>query len=150
MKVIIVGGVAGGASCAPRLRRLDEKTEILLVECGPYVSYANWVLPNNADGTVTTEAYDKRSGMAAYTGCQRSDSWRAQHPAAGTPRAPGRTPSRPRDSRHLPCRQRANYATRILLQKGRKARTISGGRMSRAMHITMRSRTRSASAMVRG
>ena len=35
MKVIIVGGVAGGASCAARLRRLDEKAEILLVERGP-------------------------------------------------------------------------------------------------------------------
>ena len=41
MKVIIVGGVAGGASCAARLRRLDEKAEILMVERGPYVSYAN-------------------------------------------------------------------------------------------------------------
>ena len=35
MKVIIVGGVAGGASCAARLRRLDEKVEILMVERGP-------------------------------------------------------------------------------------------------------------------
>jgi len=41
MKVIIVGGVAGGASCAARLRRLDEKAEIIMVEKGPYVSYAN-------------------------------------------------------------------------------------------------------------
>ena len=37
MKVIIVGGVAGGASCAARLRRLDEKAEILMVERGPYL-----------------------------------------------------------------------------------------------------------------
>ena len=41
----IVGGVAGGASCAARLRRLDEKAEILMVERGPYVSYANCRLP---------------------------------------------------------------------------------------------------------
>jgi len=34
MKVIIIGGVAGGASCAARLRRLDEKAEILMVERG--------------------------------------------------------------------------------------------------------------------
>jgi NADPH-dependent 2,4-dienoyl-CoA reductase/sulfur reductase-like enzyme len=34
MKVVIVGGVAGGASCAARLRRLDEKAEILMVERG--------------------------------------------------------------------------------------------------------------------
>ena len=45
MKVIIVGGVAGGASCAARLRRLDEKAEIIMVERGPYVSYANCGLP---------------------------------------------------------------------------------------------------------
>ncbi|MGB5037152.1 MAG: FAD-dependent oxidoreductase [Blastocatellia bacterium] len=45
MKVIIVGGVAGGASCAARLRRLDEKAEIIMVEKGPYVSYANCGLP---------------------------------------------------------------------------------------------------------
>ena len=37
MKVIIVGGVAGGASCAARLRRLDEKAEIVMVERGPYL-----------------------------------------------------------------------------------------------------------------
>jgi NADPH-dependent 2,4-dienoyl-CoA reductase/sulfur reductase-like enzyme len=41
MKVIIIGGVAGGASCAARLRRLDENAEIVMVERGPYVSYAN-------------------------------------------------------------------------------------------------------------
>ncbi len=45
MKVIIVGGVAGGASCAARLRRLDEKAKILMVERGPHVSYANCGLP---------------------------------------------------------------------------------------------------------
>ena len=45
MKVIIVGGVAGGASCAARLRRLDEKAEIIMVERGPHVSYANCGLP---------------------------------------------------------------------------------------------------------
>lgn len=45
MKVIIVGGVAGGASCAARLRRLDEKVEIIMVERGPHVSYANCGLP---------------------------------------------------------------------------------------------------------
>ena len=38
IKVVIVGGVAGGASCAARLRRLDENAEIIMVEKGPYVS----------------------------------------------------------------------------------------------------------------
>ncbi|MBP1778229.1 MAG: FAD-dependent pyridine nucleotide-disulfide oxidoreductase [candidate division NC10 bacterium] len=49
-KVIIVGGVAGGASCAARLRRLDEKAEILMVERGPYVSCANGGLPYHVGG----------------------------------------------------------------------------------------------------
>ena len=46
MKVIIVGGVAGGASCAARLRRLDENAEIIMVERGPDVSSANRGLPD--------------------------------------------------------------------------------------------------------
>jgi len=44
-KVLIVGGVAGGASCAARLRRLDESAEIILFERGEYISYANCGLP---------------------------------------------------------------------------------------------------------
>lgn len=44
-KVVIVGGVAGGASTAARLRRLEEFTEIILLEKGPYVSFANCGLP---------------------------------------------------------------------------------------------------------
>ena len=56
MKVIIVGGVAGGASCAARLRRLDEKAEILMVERGPYVSYANCGLPYHVSGVIAEES----------------------------------------------------------------------------------------------
>jgi NADPH-dependent 2,4-dienoyl-CoA reductase/sulfur reductase-like enzyme/rhodanese-related sulfurtransferase len=56
MKVIIVGGVAGGASCAARLRRLNEKAEILMVERGPYVSYANCGLPYHVGGAIEKEA----------------------------------------------------------------------------------------------
>jgi NADPH-dependent 2,4-dienoyl-CoA reductase/sulfur reductase-like enzyme/rhodanese-related sulfurtransferase len=56
MKVIIVGGVAGGASCAARLRRLDEKAEILMVERGPYVSYANCGLPYHISGVIAKES----------------------------------------------------------------------------------------------
>jgi NADPH-dependent 2,4-dienoyl-CoA reductase/sulfur reductase-like enzyme/rhodanese-related sulfurtransferase len=56
MKVIIVGGVAGGASCAARLRRLDEKAEIIMVERGPYVSYANCGLPYHIGGVIEKEA----------------------------------------------------------------------------------------------
>jgi len=56
MKVIIVGGVAGGASCAARLRRLDEKAEIVMVERGPYVSYANCGLPYHVSGVIPKES----------------------------------------------------------------------------------------------
>lgn len=45
MKVVIIGGVAGGASAAARLRRLDESAEIILVEKGGHISYANCGLP---------------------------------------------------------------------------------------------------------
>lgn len=44
-KVVIIGGVAGGASCAARLRRLDEEANIILLERGKYISYANCGLP---------------------------------------------------------------------------------------------------------
>jgi hypothetical protein len=44
-RVLIVGGVAGGASCAGRLRRLDESIEIVMIDRGPYVSFANCGLP---------------------------------------------------------------------------------------------------------
>jgi NADPH-dependent 2,4-dienoyl-CoA reductase/sulfur reductase-like enzyme/peroxiredoxin family protein/rhodanese-related sulfurtransferase/TusA-related sulfurtransferase len=45
MKVIIIGGVAGGASTAARLRRMDEQAEIIMLERGPYISFANCGLP---------------------------------------------------------------------------------------------------------
>ena len=44
-KIVIIGGVAGGATAAARLRRLDEKAEIILMERGDYISYANCGLP---------------------------------------------------------------------------------------------------------
>lgn len=51
-KVCIVGGVAGGASCATRLRRLDEGAEIILFERGDYVSFANCGLPYHIGGVI--------------------------------------------------------------------------------------------------
>jgi NADPH-dependent 2,4-dienoyl-CoA reductase/sulfur reductase-like enzyme/rhodanese-related sulfurtransferase len=56
MRVIIIGGVAGGASCAARLRRLDETAEILMVERGPYVSYANCGLPYHVGNVIEKES----------------------------------------------------------------------------------------------
>ena len=48
MKVVIIGGVAGGASAAARLRRLDERAEIVVLERTGYMSYANCGLPERA------------------------------------------------------------------------------------------------------
>lgn len=52
MKVLIVGGVAGGASAAARLRRNDEHAEIILFERGDYISYANCGLPYYIGGVI--------------------------------------------------------------------------------------------------
>lgn len=51
-KVVIIGGVAGGASCAARLRRLDETAEIIMLERGGYVSYANCGLPYHVSDVI--------------------------------------------------------------------------------------------------
>ncbi|WP_423408225.1 CoA-disulfide reductase [Heyndrickxia sp. MSNUG] len=51
-KVVIVGGVAGGATTAARLRRLDEKTEIVMIERGEYISFANCGLPYYIGGAI--------------------------------------------------------------------------------------------------
>ena len=56
MKVIIVGGVAGGASCAARLRRLDENAEIVVFEKSGFVSYANCGLPYYVGGTIAEKS----------------------------------------------------------------------------------------------
>lgn len=52
MRYVIIGGVAGGASVAARLRRLDEKAEIVLFEKGAYISYANCGLPYYIGGVI--------------------------------------------------------------------------------------------------
>ena len=52
MKIVIVGGVAGGATAAARLRRLDEKAEIVVFERSGYVSYANCGLPYYIGGII--------------------------------------------------------------------------------------------------
>ena len=79
MKVIVVGGVAGGASCAARLRRLDESAQIVMVERGPYVSYANCGLPYHISGVIEKEAsllisnvqtFRSMFGIDARTNCE--------------------------------------------------------------------------------
>ena len=53
MKIVIVGGVAGGATAAARLRRLDEQAEIIVFERSGYISYANCGLPYYIGGVIT-------------------------------------------------------------------------------------------------
>ena len=56
MKVVIVGGVAGGATAAARLRRLDENAQVVMIERSGYVSYANCGLPYYIGGAITDRA----------------------------------------------------------------------------------------------
>jgi NADPH-dependent 2,4-dienoyl-CoA reductase/sulfur reductase-like enzyme/peroxiredoxin family protein/TusA-related sulfurtransferase/rhodanese-related sulfurtransferase len=52
MKIVIIGGVAGGATAAARLRRIDEKSEIIMVERNDYISFANCGLPYHIGGVI--------------------------------------------------------------------------------------------------
>ncbi|KAG9228507.1 FAD-dependent pyridine nucleotide-disulfide oxidoreductase [Amylocarpus encephaloides] len=56
MRIVIVGGVAGGMSAATRVRRLDETASITVFEKGPYVSYANCGIPYALGGVITNDA----------------------------------------------------------------------------------------------
>lgn len=51
-KVLVIGGVAGGASAAARVRRLDESAEVIMFEKGPNVSFSNCCLPNHLSGMI--------------------------------------------------------------------------------------------------
>lgn len=55
-KTVIIGGVAGGASCAARLRRLDENAQIVLLERGEYISYANCGLPYHVGDVIKSRS----------------------------------------------------------------------------------------------
>lgn len=54
-KIIIIGGVAGGASCSARLRRVDENAEIIMFERGPHISFANCGLPYHIGEVIKDE-----------------------------------------------------------------------------------------------
>lgn len=62
MKIVIIGGVAGGMSAATRLRRLNEDAEIIVLEKGPYVSFANCGLPYYISGEI-----EERSKLLVQT-----------------------------------------------------------------------------------
>ncbi len=55
MKLVVIGGVTGGASTAARVRRLDEQAEIVMLERGAHVSFSNCCLPYHLSGTVAEE-----------------------------------------------------------------------------------------------
>jgi NADPH-dependent 2,4-dienoyl-CoA reductase/sulfur reductase-like enzyme/rhodanese-related sulfurtransferase len=78
-KLVIVGGVAGGASAAAKARRCSEKVEIIMYEKGPDISYANCGLPYYLSGVIqrredllitTSEFFRRRFGVDARTRCE--------------------------------------------------------------------------------
>ena len=79
MKTVIIGGVAGGASAAARLRRLDEKAELTILERGEYVSFANCGLPYFIGGVIpekknltlqTPESFQARFRIRVRANCE--------------------------------------------------------------------------------
>ncbi len=82
MKVVIVGGVAGGATAAARIRRLDEDAQIIIIERTGYISYANCGLPYFIGGVIedpedltlqTPEGFWKRFRIEARIGQEATD-----------------------------------------------------------------------------
>lgn len=82
MKVVIVGGVAGGATAGARIRRLDERAEIVIFERSGYISYANCGLPYYIGGVIadredltlqTPEGFFSRYNISAHVNCEVID-----------------------------------------------------------------------------
>lgn len=77
LRILIVGGVAGGASAAAKARRVNESAEIHVFERGPYISFANCGLPYYISGEIksrdllvvmTPERFQRRSAVHAHVG----------------------------------------------------------------------------------
>ena len=136
-RVLVVGGVAGGASCAARLRRLDETAQIVVFDRGPHVSFANCGLPYLV-GTViadqgelllaSRELFRQRFAIAVCT----------RHEAVAIDRArrvlrvrdldaPG-GPAQRRLAIYRGVGRRVCSAVRFLAQHGHRAANLSGGR----------------------
>jgi NADPH-dependent 2,4-dienoyl-CoA reductase/sulfur reductase-like enzyme len=74
-RLLIIGGVAGGATAAARARRVDEHAQITVLERGPYVSYANCGLPYFISRDITERAkllLQTPEGFAARYGDRKS------------------------------------------------------------------------------
>ncbi|MCL4474198.1 MAG: FAD-dependent oxidoreductase [Actinobacteria bacterium] len=106
MKVVIVGGVAGGASAAARLRRLDEEVEIVMLERGDYVSFANCGLPYHIGGDIkkrgdlliaTPEHFREQFNIDVRTGHEATTIDRAGKSVRVRERASGREYDQPYD-----------------------------------------------------
>lgn len=106
MKVVIVGGVAGGATAATRLRRLDERAEIVMFDKGPHVSFSNCSLPYRLSGTVddtdklvmmTPEAFARRYAIDARVNCEVTSIDRKAHSVHVKDLAAGREYDEPYD-----------------------------------------------------
>ena len=93
-KVVIVGGVAGGASTAARLRRLDEDAEIIMFERGPHISFANCGLPYHIGGVIkkrskllvqTAKGFSARFNIDVRPECEVVSIDRANHSVEAMP-----------------------------------------------------------------
>lgn len=82
MKLVVIGGVAGGASAAVRVRRLAESAQIVIFERGQYVSFSNCSLPYYLSGTVADpedlvmmmpEDFRSRYNIEVHTHCEVTD-----------------------------------------------------------------------------
>ena len=71
MKIIIIGGVAGGASAATRLRRMNETNEIIMFERSDYISFANCGLPYFIGNEITDREFERDMRSAAIEICSR-------------------------------------------------------------------------------
>ena len=100
MNYLIIGGVAGGATAAARLRRIDEHARIVLIERGPYISFANCGLPYHLSGTIaeraqllvtTEERFEARYRIDVRTGTEAVAIDRARHQVVLRDVASGRT-----------------------------------------------------------
>ena len=83
-KIVVIGGVAGGATAVARLRRLDETSEIIMLEKGEYVSFANCGLPYYIGGVIksrdalfvsTPEAISAKYNTPQTVATQPSHPW---------------------------------------------------------------------------
>ncbi len=96
MKVIVVGGVAGGASAAARIRRLDEAADVVVYERSGYISYANCGLPYYIGGAITDPAQLTLQTPESF--------WRRfRIRIEGAPRGVGNSPAAQGGNRTQPC-----------------------------------------------